>query len=132
MWICLRLVLDSNLVNAIDFIPSRLIYFTSITSKCLSCYPDSPTCRLLFWSMSWIILIPHQPCCSHFINWHTAIKHKVVLFLTPTAFIAICRALLGDALSHKYLHLSSILCILGAVWSCFCILCLNHQILYLL
>ena len=67
------LLLDSNLVNIMDFALSRLMYFILTTSKFLFYSFGSPACRSPSWPMSWIIFLTHQSCCCH-ISLHTTLK----------------------------------------------------------
>ena len=91
IWVHLWLMLDSTLVNITDFTLSRLRYFALTTSKLLSHLSGLPTQVIFLAHIMYhlptpaLMLLPHQ----------LAYCLEVVLLSTSTAFLTVCRAMLG-------------------------------------
>ena len=104
MQVNLWLVIDYSLVNITDFTLSRLIYFTLIKLKLLSCSSGSSTCRSSSWPISCIIFLPCQSCCSSsHTDLHTTFKW--FWFLHPLHFLPYAGHCLKGCLVPHYLQL---------------------------
>ena len=100
-----------------------MIYFTLTTSKLLSFSVGSATCKSPFCPMLWITFPPFQPCCCCHISLHTSLKWFYFLLLLH--FLLYVGHCWGGCPFPQYLHLPTLLCILGVVWSCSCLFCLT-------
>ena len=101
-WVCLWLMLDSNLVNIMDFTLSRLIYFSLTILKLLFCSSGSTMHDSPSWLILWTVLLPDQPCCCQHVDLQTVLKWFCLPH--PLHYMPYARHCFGGFCVPQYLH----------------------------